>query len=124
MQQILRARLRAAMPGVTVDWNLNRQGVSLPRVALFLINAGAEYHNQGPSGQRQGRVQVDCYAAHYDAATALAALVRGALSGWSDRVQGISGVFLQGETDLPPDTEGAVQIARVSSDYIINWQEG
>jgi hypothetical protein len=123
MRTIVLTRLRGLMPGVQVDWNLSAQGTKGRRVALFLIGGRDQYHNQGRSGQRVGRLQVDCYASTYADAVALAALARNALSGWSDRAQGIQGVFLIGETDLAPDTDGGRDEARVSTDYNITWQE-
>ena len=122
MKAILRARLQALLPGVAVDWNLSVQGMVPPRVVLFVVSGGADYVQEGPSGLRRARVQIDCYAATYAAADMLSRQVTTALSGWRDG-DTILGVFLDQVRDFPADTGAGEVLGRVSSDFFINYKE-
>lgn len=121
MDELLRARLLAAIAGVPADWGMSAQAATLPRVVLWRISGGDDYTYSGRTGYTQTRVQIDCYAASVGAAKVLGRQVKAALSGY--RSGAIKGVFLQNERDLTPDTEGAGTVARVSLDFFVHHQE-
>lgn len=121
MEELLRTLLRAALPGVAVDWGMNAQSASLPRVVLYRISGGQEYSYSGPLTIRQARVQLDCYAATTGAAKLLARQLTDAVGGLRSGI--IYGAFVLSERDYSPDTDGPSPVARVSVDISINFQE-
>jgi hypothetical protein len=122
MEEVLRARLKAMLPGVPVDWNETLQGEIGTRVVLYRISGGADYVMEGPSGLVQARVQVDCHAGTFGTAKALAREVKAAISGWRDGAD-ILGVFLDAERDLQPDAGYGHLSGRVTLDFNIHHQE-
>lgn len=122
MDEYLRSLIRAAVPHAAVDWGWSAQGASLPRIVLYRVSGGPDYTMSGPSGLAEARVQVDCFAGTMRDAKMIGRAVRSALSGLRSGV--ISGAFLDQERDLPPDTDGAGMVARVSLDFNIHYQEG
>ncbi len=121
MDEQLRARLRAMIAGVTVDWGMSGQGFDPPRIVLYRVSGGDDYVMTGRTGYSRTRVQIDCYAASVGAAKLLVRQVKVALSGY--RGGEILGAFLQNERDLTPDTDGAETLGRVSLDFFIHHQE-
>lgn len=117
----LRSILTTALPQVPVDWGMNIQGATMPRITLTRVSGRPDYTMSGPSGLAEARVQIDCFAMTVGEAKRIAIDVRHALSGL--RAHPISGAFLDQERDLPPDTEGGGITARVSLDFIIHYQE-
>jgi hypothetical protein len=122
MEELIRARLQAAVPGVAFDWNESLQGIRGLRGVMYRISGGADYIMDGPSGLAQARVQIDCHADTYSGAKALARQVRVALSGYRDSLR-ILGVFLDAERDLAPESGYGVLSGRVSLDFIIHYKE-
>ena len=99
------------------------QGSALPRLVVTKISGRDDYTMAGPSGLREGRVQVDCYNdATLGAAanTALASAVRLALGGLTATVGAtrLQGVFLDSERDLFEPDE-ARPLFRTSLDFIV-----
>lgn len=122
MRAALRARLRAEVADTPVDWVESDPGAALPRVVLTRVSGGASYAHDGADGLGRARVQIDCVAATYSAAVALAEAVKGALSGW--RSGEISAVFVIDERDLPGGNANAGQhLAAVSVDVMVHYQE-
>lgn len=86
MEEIIRARLLAspvALITTRIDWGGNPQGADMPRVALWPVSGFEGLVLGGPDGIRDGRIQVDCYAATFLALRDLADAVRAALHGYS-----------------------------------------
>lgn len=86
MEAALLARLLAtagltALVSTRINWSRRPQGESLPAVVLHRIDGSPDYHLSGPSGLVESRVQVDCWAASYGAAKAIARQVEAAVSG-------------------------------------------
>lgn len=89
------------------------QGTPLPALVYTRTGSAPVTSLAGSSGLDQVRVQVDCYAASYAAAKALAAEVRQLLEGASFKA------LLQTDFDFfEPDT----QVYRVTQDYYC-WQK-
>ena len=61
-----------------------RQGEGLPAITYLVASDSLENHSTGATTTREKRIQVNCLAASYDGAIALAAAVEAALSGWND----------------------------------------
>lgn len=121
MEELLRTLLKAAVPGTAIDWGMNDQSASLPRVVLYRISGDGTYSASGPVAYRQSRVQLDCYAGTVGGAKILARQVRAAVSGLKSGI--ILGAFVLSERDLTPDTDGPSPVARVSIDINIHTQE-
>ena len=122
MRQAVIDRLNGGLVGARADWSYTPQGFALPRVVCTQVGGAPVYTMTGPGGMATGRLQVDCYAADVDSVVALAAQVRGLLSGWSDR-PAIKASFLTAERDLPAEQEGAEDVARITLDFNITYQE-
>ena len=120
MQSQLRATLKAALPGVPVDWGWNGQGQAGLRLVLTLVSEVPNYTMDGPSGCVQNRVQIDVVAPDYAAAQAAVANVHDVLSGL--RAGLILGAFRVGRRDNPPEVGGET-LARISVDYMIHHNE-
>jgi hypothetical protein len=125
MQEQLRATLKAALPGVPVDWVWSDQGAAVPRVVLQIISEQVSYTHAGPSGYVANRVQIDIYAPTYRDAKTVADTVNDTLSGL--RAGLILGAFRKGRRDYPPDMNGMAAgsetLARISVDYMIHHNE-
>ncbi len=121
MDELLRARLKATVAAVPVDWGMTAQGAPAPRIVLYRISGGDDYVTTGRTGYSRTRVQVDCYAAGQGPAKLLARQVKASLSGW--RSGAILGVFLDNERDLQPDIDGAAVLGRVVLDFFVHHQE-
>lgn len=61
-----------------------RQSAALPAIVYQRISTTIQNASVGESGTAWARVQVDCMAETFAGARALAAAVKGALSGWTD----------------------------------------
>jgi hypothetical protein len=76
MQAALRSRLLAdptiaGLVGQRVDWGLRPQGKPLPAITLTLVPTPRGYHMDGPQATQIHRVQIDCWAESYKAASDL-----------------------------------------------------
>jgi hypothetical protein len=118
METQLRALLRAALPGVPVDWGWSAQAAVAPRVVLQIVSGVDDYTQGGPSGLAQTRVQMDVYGATFAAVLGSAALIDAALSGL--RAGLILGAFKAGRRSLPPEMGAGETLARLSIDYMIH----
>lgn len=116
MKAALRSLLLAnsgvtAIIGDRIAWGVLPRGAAYPAITLHLISAPRHYAMGGPSNLATSRVQVNCMADLPVDSDALAAAVRGALSGVRTTVEGVTiqGAFLDNEDDLtdgephPPD---------------------
>ena len=121
MEEFLRATMKAAIPGVAIDWGMNAQSAALPRIALYRISGGVDYSFSGGVPARRARVQIDCYAATVGAAKTLSRQAREAVSGLRTGI--ILGSFIIDERDFNPDPDGAGSVARVSLDIDLHYQE-
>lgn len=118
MEQALRTRLQAALPGVSVEWAWSPQGVALPRVVLMVVSDVPLYTYTGPVAYVQKRVQIDILAATYKAAMDTETLIETALSGL--RASPILGAFKSSRRDMSPDLGAGETLARISTDYMIH----
>ncbi|NBE05931.1 DUF3168 domain-containing protein [Paragemmobacter ruber] len=122
MEEVLRALLRAALPGVAVDWGENDARAAVPRVRLMRVSGGAEYANDGPVGLHRARVQVDCIGATYGAAKGLARQVKAAVGGYRGGM--LAGVFVDSERDLSGGTAATGKtLAGVAVDLRVHYKE-
>jgi hypothetical protein len=121
MQSAVRARLKARLAGVPVDWNLSHPGTAEPRIVLWQIGGPGDYGLDGPTGYGRARVQVDCYGASYAGAVDLARQVKAALGGYRGGV--ILGAFVADQRDMTTDTGQGATVAGVSLDFMIHHSE-
>ncbi|MCK8780560.1 hypothetical protein M0654_11240 [Rhizobium sp. NTR19] len=85
---------------------------------LNRIDEQPNYHMQDASGFVSSRVQIDCYAATYTAATAAARAVKAIVSGYKGGQ--IQGVFIESERNLPAADAGEVStLFRTSIDITV-----
>jgi hypothetical protein len=69
-----------ALVSTRINWSRRPQGSALPAIVLHRIDGAPDYHHAGASGLVQSRVQVDCWAASYGAAKAIARAVETAVT--------------------------------------------
>jgi hypothetical protein len=99
------------------------QSVSVwPYINLQQISGVREYHQQGPSGLVEGRLQLDAWGERYlDAKNAAHAAAR-ALSGYRDDT--IRGGFIDNERDYADESAGGVtRLFRTQIDIMIWYKE-
>jgi len=129
MKEALRARLLAdaELAGLVeqrISWGSRPRMDCLPAVCLHLISGVRQYHLGGASDLVQSRVQADCWAPTYAAATAVSRAVVADLSGLRDDTMRVQGAFVVDERDLADEGTAADEILfRVSVDVMI-WHEG
>ena len=85
MEAALLAKLLAsvnvtALVSTRINWMRRPQGSALPAVVLHRIDGTPDVHHGGASGLGVSRVQVDCWAASYGAAKAIARAVETAVT--------------------------------------------
>lgn len=85
MESSLIAKLLATA-GVTnlvstrINWSRRPQGAALPAIVLQRVSGTPDVHHAGASGLVVSRVQVDCWAASYGSAKAVARAVETAVT--------------------------------------------
>lgn len=85
MEAALIAKLLATA-GVTnlvstrINWSRRPQGAALPAIVLQRVSGTPDVHHAGASGLVVSRVQVDCWAASYGSAKAVARAVETAVT--------------------------------------------
>lgn len=101
------------------------QKPTLPAVTYQRIDGERESGMTQEHGMAHPRMQVDCWAATYSAAKAVATQVRGALQRWSGTVAGVTVLdsFLESDRDLYEPGTGGQDIFRVSLDFLIWHRE-
>ena len=128
MQGALRARILAdagvsALAGTKVTWVTRPQSSTLPAVVLQTISDGRPQHLKGFNALRDTRVQIDCWAATYDASKQLSeAVIAAAVP--QNTSNGI--IFNRAMVDAVDDggeVVGTAFIYRVRVDLIIWWQK-
>lgn len=85
MEPALLAKLLAsagitALVSTRINWSRRPQGEALPAIVLHRIDGTPDVHHAGYSGLVQSRVQVDCWAASYGSAKAIARAVQTAIT--------------------------------------------
>lgn len=121
MEDDLRARLKAALPGTRIEWIDRPQKQSLPSITLQVISPGRDYHMKGATGLAGSRVQADCWGETYvSAKTVSRALIAAIEPPATHGGTRFSATFLDGSRDLPPeDIDGGTKVYRVTMDFII-----
>ena len=124
MERQLRALLRAdpAIAAITahINWGAHPTGLPWPAAVLTVISDTQGYTLDGPDGLSAIRVQIDCYAATYDAAKDRSRAIRAKLSGYSGGQ--FQGVFLAGLRDgREGGTNEADRPFRVSMDFMVHF---
>ena len=127
MEEQLRAILLASSgvtalaPAARINWGTHPQGAGLPAVVLNTISDNEGLTQQGPDGLFEGRVQIDAYAATYEAAKQLSRAVRAVLHGYSG-----GGFGLVQHVATRDSREGGTNEAerpfRVSLDFTTAWR--
>ena len=125
MEKALRAYLiaDATLSGLIdtrLAWGVNDQGAIMPRVTLQKISGAPEYSDEGEAQLGQARVQVDCFAATYAGAIAIARAIRERVSGENFTQDDVTfDVFIDAERDDFEPGEGGREIYRYSMDLIV-----
>ena len=104
---------------------------SVPYPAIrFQVFERAPTHLMGADlNERHSEVQVDCYAETYEAAHAVAAEVRSALSRWEGTAGGVTVLhfFVDGSLDMDEPTvktpQGEEGLSRVMLTFTAHWQD-
>lgn len=125
MEEDLVARLTgdtaiAALVGDAVSWGgLNRDD-PVPAIVLLMVSPGRDYDHDGPTGEDEPRIQIDCYASTDVTA---AALKRAVLACMEAPATVGSTKFEEGFLDVESwidegEQDGGAPLFRVSQDYI------
>ena len=69
-----------ALVSARINWSRRPQGAALPAIVLHRIDGAPDVHHAGASGLVTSRVQVDCWAATYGSAKAIARAVETAIT--------------------------------------------
>lgn len=77
------------------------QSVTLPAVVYQQIGSPGDYTNDGPTGMRNVRLQLTCWAAAHVDAVNLAADISDRLSGHYDTAAGIADTHIESIGDIP-----------------------
>jgi hypothetical protein len=85
MEAALIAKLLAtagvtALVSTRINWSRRPQGAALPAIVLHRVSGTPDVHHAGASGLVVSRVQVDCWAASYGSAKAVARAVETAIT--------------------------------------------
>ncbi|AMK19333.1 tail completion protein gp17 [Sphingobium sp. MI1205] len=125
----LRARLLAdsgvaAIVGTRVSWLERPQGAALPAITLQVISDPRPQHLKGLDGARGTRVQLDCWAASFAQALALARAAIATLQP-PTTIEGkkFGNARIDGQRDLGETAAGGAFVHRQSVDLFI-WHVG
>ncbi len=120
---LLRSAAVRSFVADSIYWGRKPQRDGRPRyIVLQRIGGTRNYVMSGASGAVQSRVQADVYADSYTTGKKIARAMIRAVSGY--RADGINGVFVDSERDLPAADAGEVTyLFRTSVDLIIHHQE-
>lgn len=112
----------AAIVGDRVYPNVLPQMPVLPALRYVLVDRVEVLAKPSEAALRlmRARVQLDCYAATYSAAKALATAVKAVVYGWQDRPNGVLEARAVAERDLSGLEE---TVRRVSVDALISYNE-
>jgi hypothetical protein len=111
MKTALRTRLKGnTAAGSRVDWALRLQGSALPAIRLTKVRTPKDYHMGGAQNTEFHRVQVDCFAATYKAASELGDEVIALLEPGSGD---FLGSFVLGDDDRQEDIESGPVHCRI-----------
>ena len=123
MEEVLRAALLAdsavaARVGARVNWGSHPQGLSFPAFVLNVVSAASYHVLAGPSGNADGRVQVDCYARTYGAMKGLSRDVIKALDGLQSG--DVLATFHVATRDMREDEPD--RLHRASLDFMVTYR--
>lgn len=115
----------AGLLGNRINWNTRPQGSQLPAIVLQRVSGTTDYTMDGPSGLKQSRVQIDCWAKTYGSSVAVSRAVKSALSGLRADLgsTNIQGAFVDNERQSFEQGAGGEEFHRVSIDLILNHLE-
>jgi len=128
MEQELRALLKAdpaivAIVAGRVNFGVHPQGQPLPAIVLNVVSDVAGVTLDGPENVATARIQVDCYADTYGAATLLGRAVLACLNGYAGG--NLQGVFHAGSRGTQDGGSGEVtRPFRTSLDFEIMFNKG
>lgn len=113
--------------GTRVRPEFKAQNQKLPAITVTRVSEPTEENLDGATGLREGRWQVDCWAANYAASLALASEVNAGLDGFSGLMGTASPRFTvqrarkENEADLSR-IDGDLRMRRRSLDFVITYE--
>lgn len=125
MEAALIAKLLAAT-GVTalvsarINWSRRLQGAALPAIALQRISGTPDVHHAGASGLVVSRVQVDCWAASYGSAKAVARAVETAITAQTFTQGAIRFDVILIDSERDDSTDETTPLFRTSLDLMVH----
>lgn len=105
--------------GLPVAWGAVPPGTDFPYVVLLRVSGRDELTNDGPTGNIDGRIQVDCFGVDNEQAILLGRQVRPLLSGY--RGGPIKLMRLDAIRDRV-EASGDETNQRVSLDFMTRWR--
>ena len=125
MEAALIAKLLAAT-GVTalvstrINWSRRPQGAALPAIVLQRVSGTPDVHHAGASGLVVSRVQVDCWAASYGSAKAVARAVETAITAQTFTQGSIRFDVILIDSERDDSTDETTPLFRTSLDLMIH----
>lgn len=125
MEAALIAKLLAAT-GVTalvstrINWSRRPQGSALPAIVLHRIDGTPDVHHAGASGLVVSRVQVDCWAASYGSAKAVARAVETAITAQTFTQGAIRFDVILIDSERDDSTDETTPLFRTSLDLMVH----
>jgi hypothetical protein len=125
MEAALIAKLLAAT-GVTalvstrINWSRRVQGAALPCIVLHRVSGLPDVHHAGASGLVVSRVQVDCWAASYGSAKAVARAVETAITAQTFTQGAIRFDVILVDSERDDSTDETTPLFRTSLDLMVH----
>lgn len=125
MEAALIAKLLAAT-GVTalvstrINWSRRPQGAALPAIVLHRVSGLPDVHHAGASGLVVSRIQVDCWAASYGSAKAVARAVESAITAQTFTQGSIRFDVILIDSERDDSTDETTPLFRTSLDLMVH----
>lgn len=109
-----------ALVSTRINWSRRPQGSALPAVVLHRVSGTPDVHHGGASGLVVSRVQVDCWAASYGSAKAIARAVQTAITAQSFTQGATRFDVILVDSERDDSTDETTPLFRTSLDLMVH----
>ena len=109
-----------ALVSTRVNWSRRPQGAALPAIVLHRVSGLPDVHHGGASGLVVSRVQVDCWAASYGSAKAVARAVETAITAQTFTQGAVRFDVILIDSERDDSTDETTPIFRTSLDLMVH----
>ena len=125
MEAALIAKLLAtagvtALVSTRINWSRRPQGAALPAIVLHRVSGLPDVHHAGASGLVVSRVQVDCWAASYGSAKAVARAVETAITAQTFTQGAVRFDVILIDSERDDSTDETTPLFRTSLDLMVH----